>query len=248
MNLENTVKDQMASPLCCFRNPLPWFALLAPLLISAGFLVFGFSSILLTTTTVFIFSTIYFTIFSKHKPVAAEKLVQEEVLGSEQESSPQMEDVVSEPQPDSETITQQKEAQEEGMSQIGDHLVTLSDSLSESECLYHLSTSEESEVDWPFHDNVDQSPDYSDGSISDEESLIEIALPSGQYVGHKEELPKVNNKKQQKLPDFSAESIFQQHCLMELLSEINEMNEEENLIEIDISMGSIKCSRFEIEA
>ncbi|KAK7837768.1 hypothetical protein CFP56_020815 [Quercus suber] len=122
--------------------------------------------------------------------------------------------------------------------------------ITESECLYHLSTSEESEVEWSFHDNVDdQSPDYSDGSISDEESLIEIALPSGQYVGHKEELPNVNNHKQQiKLPDFSPESIFQQHCLMELISEINEMNEEENLIEIDISMGSIKCSRFEIEA
>jgi hypothetical protein len=35
---------------------------------------------------------------------------------------------------------------------------------------------------------------------------------------------------------------------MELLAELNEMNEEENLIEIDISMGSIKCPRFEIEA
>ncbi|KAL0008825.1 hypothetical protein SO802_010327 [Lithocarpus litseifolius] len=239
MNLENTVKDHMASPLCCFRNPLPWFAVLAPLLISAAILVFGFSSILLTST-VLIFSTIYFT-FSKHKPAAAEKLVQEKV---------QMEDVKPEPQPHSETITLKKEAQEEGNSQIDDHLVTSFDSLSESECLYHLSTSEESEVEWPFHDNVDdQSPDYSDGSISDEESLIEIALPSGQYVGHKEELPKVNNYKQQiKLPDFSPESIFQQRCLMELISEINEMNEEENLIEIDISMGSIKCSRFEIEA
>jgi hypothetical protein len=35
---------------------------------------------------------------------------------------------------------------------------------------------------------------------------------------------------------------------MDLLSEFNEVIEEENLIEIDISMGSIKYSRFEIKA
>ncbi|KAL5076112.1 hypothetical protein RYX36_015096 [Vicia faba] len=68
-----------------------------------------------------------------------------------------------------------------------------------------------------------------DGSISDEESLIEISLPSGHLMDkHKQE--------------------FNQQRLMELLAEFNDMFEEENLIEIDISMGSIKCSRFEIEA
>jgi hypothetical protein len=67
-----------------------------------------------------------------------------------------------------------------------------------------------------------------DGSISDEESLIEISLPSGHLLDqHKQD--------------------FNQQSLMELLAEFNEMYEEENLIEIDISIGSIKCSRFEIE-
>lgn len=76
---------------------------------------------------------------------------------------------------------------------------------------------------------VDNYDSYSnlDGSISDEESLIEISLPSGHLMDkHKQE--------------------FNQQRLMELLAEFNEMFEEENLIEIDISMGSIKCSRFEI--
>ncbi|KAB1208726.1 hypothetical protein CJ030_MR6G003667 [Morella rubra] len=235
----------MASPFCCFRNPLPWFAVLAPLLISTGFWGFGFSSVLLTST-VLVLSTVHCA-FSKHKPVVA--VSREEVLGSEEaESSPQMEGVVSEPHPESETKTQEEEAQDGLSHEIHDHLVTSLYSLSENtECLYRLSTSEESEVDWPFRENVDQSPDYSDGSISDEESLIEIALPSGHYVSNQEEKPKVN--KQQKVPDFSAESIFQPRYLLDqILSEINEMNEEENLIEIDISMGSIKCSRFEIEA
>ncbi|CAJ2668328.1 unnamed protein product [Trifolium pratense] len=67
-----------------------------------------------------------------------------------------------------------------------------------------------------------------DGSISDEESLIEISLPSGHLMDqHKQE--------------------FNQQSLMEFLAEFNEMYEEENLIEIDISIGSIKYSRFEIE-
>ncbi|KAG7989884.1 hypothetical protein I3843_03G259600 [Carya illinoinensis] len=244
MNLKNTVKDQMASPLCGFRIPLPWFAsTLAPLLISAGFLGFGFSSLLLIST-VWALPFVYFT-FSKHRPVV-EAESQEEVFGSDQASSTQMEDVMSELEPaESETQTQKREAQESA-SEIYEQYA-----LSESECLYHLSTSEGSEVEWPFREDVDQiSLDYSDGSISDEESLIEIALPSGQYVGHNEDQKTKDNKQQIKVSDFSQESIFQPHtyCLMELLSEINEMNEEDNMIEIDISMGSIKCSRFEIEA
>ncbi|WRX29459.1 hypothetical protein QQP08_021946 [Theobroma cacao] len=51
------------------------------------------------------------------------------------------------------------------------------------------------------------------------------------------------------LPPILPESIFkQQQDLVDFLAEINEVNEEENLIEIDISIGSIKCPRFEIEA
>lgn len=87
---------------------------------------------------------------------------------------------------------------------------------------------EEEASDIGVVDNYDSYSDL-DGSISDEESLIEISLPSGHLM----------DKHKQK---------FNQQSLMELLAEFNEMFEEENLIEIDISMGSIKCSRFEIEA
>nr|XP_004502190.3 uncharacterized protein LOC101500977 [Cicer arietinum] len=77
----------------------------------------------------------------------------------------------------------------------------------------------------------------SDDSISDEESLIEIALPSGHFMDQQ-------NKKELSYD----QSLFDQQSLMEFLAEFNEMFEEENLIEIDISMGSIKqCSRFEIQ-
>jgi len=102
-----------------------------------------------------------------------------------------------------------------------------------------LSTSEGSEID--------HSHDYSDGSISDEDSLIEIALPSGNYVNMQKDESDYYSL-QQKKKELFGDALFSQQSLMELLSELNEVNEEENFIEIDISMGSIKYSRFEIEA
>uniref|UniRef100_A0A5B6YL57 Putative myelin transcription factor 1-like protein n=1 Tax=Davidia involucrata TaxID=16924 RepID=A0A5B6YL57_DAVIN len=237
----------MASSMCFFRNPLPWIAILVPIFVCAGFSGYGLLSILFFTALVLILSSIFFT-FSKQKPVLVEKSVKdEEALSQNQECLAQVEQVVSELEPERETKTQQKETQEGGADQIHDYLVKSPHSFSESESIDHSSTSDDSEVDWPYSGNVVQSPDCSDDSISDEESLIEIALPSGHYVGPKEDEPKSNLLK--KFPDFSStESLLRQPSLMELFAEINEMNEEENLIEIDISMGSIKCSRFEIEA
>ncbi|RVW95074.1 hypothetical protein CK203_025663 [Vitis vinifera] len=185
----------------------------------------------------------------KEEEKVEEEEEEEEVLRSDHhESLPHMEEVASRTQTETDTITQRDEAQESGMShQMNEYIDESPDSLSKTESLDQSSTSDESEVEWPFPDNAGQSPECSDGSISDEDSLIEIALLSGHYVDPKQEDPKFNSQK--KLPDFTPDSIFQQHStLMELLAEMNEMNEEENLIEIDISMGSIKCSRFEIEA
>ncbi|KAJ9687025.1 hypothetical protein PVL29_015759 [Vitis rotundifolia] len=255
MVLNHRVEDQMASSLCFLRNPLPWVAALVPVLIFAGFLGFGVLSILITSSAL-ILSTVLFT-FSKQRPVVEEESLkeeekveeEEEVLRSDHhESLPHMEEVVSRTQTETDTITRRDEAQESGMShQMNEYIDESPDSLSKTESLDQSSTSDESEVEWPFPDNAGQSPECSDGSISDEDSLIEIALLSGHYVDPKQEDPKFNSQK--KLPDFTPDSIFQQHStLMEVLAEMNEVNEEENLIEIDISMGSIKCSRFEIEA
>ncbi|KAJ0051773.1 hypothetical protein Pint_01839 [Pistacia integerrima] len=226
----------MASPFCFFKKPLiSWVAVLVLSPVFAGFFSFGFLSSVLLTAIVLIISTVFFT-FTKQKPASVvNNSVTEEAIP---ESTDDLQDDVS-------MKKSENEEEQEGESiehQIHHEYSNRSspDLLSESESFNHLSTSEDSEVDWPFQDIVYQSPDCSDGSISDEESLIEIALPSGHYVGHKEEV----------VPKFSSlqQSILKQHSLMELLAEINDMNEEDNLIEIDISMGSIKCSRFEIEA
>ena len=137
-----------------------------------------------------------------------------------------------------ETITQQKEAHEAEVGQID--LVGSFDSFLESETTDQSSTTDEDS-------EVGQIPNWSDNSISDEEGLIEIALLNGYHVhGLEEEEPKSNL--QQKFPEFSPKMIVRQHGPEEMLGESNEMNEEDNLIEIDISMGSIKCSRFENES
>ena len=61
--------------------------------------------------------------------------------------------------------------------------------------------------------------------------------------------PRAPAKKKMAADLFPRQCMFKQRSLMELLAEINEIIiEEDNLIEIDISIGSIKCSRFEIEA
>lgn len=78
-----------------------------------------------------------------------------------------------------------------------------------------------------------------DGAIPDDESLIELSLPSGHYVGHHYTSNKNNLCLHNKVQDFP---------LFDLLTELNDFIEEDNLIEIDISIGSIKYSRFEIKA
>ncbi|KAF8410864.1 hypothetical protein HHK36_003401 [Tetracentron sinense] len=177
---------------------------------------FGFSSIPFTFTTL-ILSTVLLITFTKQRPILKEKA---------KENLQEMEVL-------RQKISLQNEAAKQencGVGQIDNFLVR--------------STNEDSEVEWPFPRNVGQTSEYSDDSISDDDSLIEIALPSGHYVCPREEQ---KLKSRPNCPEFLPESIFPQQGLMELLAEINEMNEEENLIEIDISIGSIKCSRCSVE-
>ncbi|CAL0335088.1 unnamed protein product [Lupinus luteus] len=83
--------------------------------------------------------------------------------------------------------------------------------------------------------------DYDD---EEEDSLIEIELPRSLFYDLPEE-PKQTSES--KLPDFLPGSIFKEQGLMELLDEINEMNEDENLIEIDISLGSTNGQDYRLK-
>ncbi|XAR68254.1 hypothetical protein NMG60_11003323 [Bertholletia excelsa] len=223
----------MAFSWCFFGYPLPWIAVLVPVLAYFAFLNCGFLPSIFTASFS-ILSSILFTTSSRHKPASQQPSDQDHV---DQDGSPghdQVEEVVSEPELYPKQLSKEAE-------------VRLGDAFSESESnidRHSSTTDQDSEADWSCG-NLGQSPEDSsdDYSLSDEEGLIEIALPDGNYV--KEEA-KANL--QQKVPDVPSEPILEKQGLIEFLAEINDINEEDNLIEIDISMGSIKCSRFEFEA
>ncbi|XP_026660635.2 uncharacterized protein LOC103707640 [Phoenix dactylifera] len=100
--------------------------------------------------------------------------------------------------------------------------------------------------DEPLPKNSHQLKEFSEGSISDDDNLIEIEIPHGNYVVTEESNSQLKPELRGGfLLDFLPETVCRQHGLMELLSEINE---EDNLIEIDIARGSIKCSRVGIKA
>ncbi|WCJ37378.1 hypothetical protein M5689_018523 [Euphorbia peplus] len=222
-------------PYCLLKSPLPWMFLVLGL--SGIFFGYGFSSIILTS--ILTLSNLIFN-FSKHKQTSPppEKLVPQNDHQESSNSTSKLQALVEEENEKSENEHNDQNKEDEdgdGQSKI---------MVSESESQGRSSTSEDSEADY-WQGNIFGS---SDGSISDEDSLIEISLPSGVYIDHYNEELKEEKKKKLE-DDFTTESFFkQQMSLVELLADLNEMNEEDNLIEIDLSMGSIKCPRFEIHA
>ncbi|GJY64532.1 hypothetical protein Tco_0465992 [Tanacetum coccineum] len=105
------------------------------------------------------------------------------------------------------------------------------ESCSESEVIDQFSSTSEEDSDferWQFSGENRRSFDCSDGSISDEESLIEIALPGGHYVGYKDFRDEEKEERKLSCRKRSPESVLWWP----------EMNEEENMIEIDISVGT----------
>ncbi|KAK9152396.1 hypothetical protein Syun_010705 [Stephania yunnanensis] len=79
----------------------------------------------------------------------------------------------------------------------------------ESESMDLSSTSEDSDADWPFPNNMDRIPECSCDSISDDddENLIEIPLSSDDYIfGIKEEQQKL--KSQLSLSQLSSDHVF----------------------------------------
>ena len=93
----------------------------------------------------------------------------------------------------------------------------------------------------------DEEEGTEEGSMSDEadddddESLIEISLVDGHYVGGAEqaEQRRAYNYKKDLLAEFLPDLLLDRRDFFDMLSEISE---EDSLIEIDIARGSIKCS------
>ncbi|RDY03591.1 hypothetical protein CR513_12788, partial [Mucuna pruriens] len=197
-----------------------WMAPLAHLLLFSNYKLVGykFFSLLFTSLAVLLSTVLY---LSKHKVVPGDKLGKGNGLSLSSTSEKRRhgrESIAPTPMHKSETVTQAKENDDD-----------------DSEVL--LSTFEDYEIDHTL--------ECLDGTISDEDSLIEISLPSGCLLGRQKEESKYNNcSLQQKKRELSAETLFNKQSLMEFLAVLNEMNEEENFIEIDIALGSIKYPRL----
>jgi hypothetical protein len=78
----------------------------------------------------------------------------------------------------------------------------------------------------------------------DDESLIEISLVDGHYVGVGQG-EQCASKEKDLLAEFLPDLVLDKRDFIDILSEISE---EDSLIEIDITRGSIKCSNLGIKA
>ncbi|KAK4575767.1 hypothetical protein RGQ29_026644 [Quercus rubra] len=239
MKMEKPAENQICSSMWFSRTSLLCVAVLVP--VFAYFLSFGFYPSLVTIP-ILVLSTLFVIAFRKKNVILDENPVQDEghicdqkhLLGKEVGQT-------QTPQPLLETAIQPEVTQQNEVGVMHEYKVeSPPDTLfpSDSESSNDSLIGENFEVNLMCSNHMDQDLAISDGSVSDEDddSLIEISLPGSKSGGLDEE-PK--QKAQSNLPDLLPESIFQQQGLMELLAEINEMNEEENLIEIDLSMGSI---------
>lgn len=82
-------------------------------------------------------------------------------------------------------------------------------------------------------------------SDDDDESLIEISLVDGHYVGQEEQCPSWKKGQNLLLADLLPDLMLDKRDFMDIYTEIGE---EDNMIEIDIARGSIKCTNVGIKA
>lgn len=243
MNMRKIAENQICSSMYFSRTSLLCVAVLVPSLVFAYFVSFGFSPTSLVTIPILVLSTLFVVTLSKKKVILDENPVQDEGLICDQKDllgNKVGQTQTQTPQPLLETAIQPEVAQENEVGVMHEYKVESPPDTpfpSDSESSNDSLIGESFEVNLMCSNHMEQNLASSDGSVSDEDddSLIEICLPGSKSGGLDEE-PK--QKAQSNLPDLLPESIFQQQGLMELLAEINEMNEEENLIEIDLSMGS----------
>uniref|UniRef100_A0ACD5Y593 Uncharacterized protein n=1 Tax=Avena sativa TaxID=4498 RepID=A0ACD5Y593_AVESA len=133
------------------------------------------------------------------------------------------------------------EEEEEAVHHTDKSAVTQDDEVSgEEEEAGSLSGSSDFQVSEEWTDEVSVSDDD-----DDDESLIEISLIDGHYVGQEEKYPSWKKEQQDLLAGFLPDLMLDKRDFMDIYSEIGE---EDNMIEIDITRGSIKCTNVGIKA
>ncbi|XP_009626621.1 uncharacterized protein [Nicotiana tomentosiformis] len=166
----------MSSSMSLLRNSIPLISILVPpYLLFASFSGYGVLSISITTS-VLIVSTLAFT-FSKQRHCLQKKSVQEK---EEQEAVPnsqleeqtsQVEQIVSDQQPQNANFGQVEEVLAVQKTELENGVAQIHDLYSEGSSLgRHSSSSEDSDIDWPFSDISD---------VYEEDNLIEIDISIG---------------------------------------------------------------------
>lgn len=202
----------MACCLYFFQCSRSWLALLVPIL--ASLLSSGHVAFLIPITFIFL-STAFLLTFTKRKQsIPSNSLLKE----AEHEA------LLSPDQEKHHQPTLQENSTETRKVRGDDKLEVLlmasHDLYSESESMDRFSSTSSED----HSSDIEQRLDCSD---DDEESLFEIEIPTGEFFVCPEK-------------DLRWRSV--KSCHQEFRKEFwAEMNEEDNMIEIDIMMGSIKC-------
>lgn len=244
-------KQQICHNLCCyFASFFPIILVLVLLFSISFFFSVSESSPSLLTLLIALLSTLFLVTLAKKKGSLHENLVQDNQQNLELQ--PSLGDVTVQ---QNETSERQAEAHSESSFSLDCESRNIMDTsfVLSAEKYYEQKADPQSDTSLPsdsesttsstmdeesikIHHNTDQNLDISDSLVFDydvdeeeEDGLIEIKLPNNYFL------------------EFLPESIFKQQGLTELWAEINEMNEDENLIEIDISKGSTKHQDLRLE-
>ncbi|BAT80595.1 uncharacterized protein HKW66_Vig0253130 [Vigna angularis] len=248
MIMVKVTKQQICHKLCSNFGSLLSPIVLVLVLLFSIFIFFSVSesSPSLLTLLIVLLSTTFLVTMTKKKGSLHENLVQDNQ--KKLEIQPSLEDITTQ---QNETCQSQVQAQSEssfpldcesrnitdkGFEVSVEKYEQQADPKSDTESNSSSTMSgESSEIHHSRNQNLDISDNlaiYSDDCDDydeEEDGLIEIKLPNNHFS------------------EFRPECFFKQQRFTELLEEIDEMNEDENLIEIDISKGSSKHQDLRLE-
>ncbi|KAG2678241.1 hypothetical protein I3760_12G134500 [Carya illinoinensis] len=240
LDMGKTSENRICSSLCFSRTSGLCIAVLVLSLVITFHVSFGLSPFLLSIP-ILVLSTMFIVTFKKKRVILDDNPMQDEDLICDQKilHGKEVRDTLHEPLLETASQIEATRQQENGlMQEYQDE--SLPDILfsSDSESSNDSIIGENFDLKLMSSNYMEQDEAISDVSVSDEDddSLIEISLPGSKSGGLDHEEPK-QKPQYSNIHDLLPDSIFQQQSLMELLTEINEMNEEENLIEIDLSKG-----------
>ncbi|XP_028768704.1 uncharacterized protein LOC114726283 [Neltuma alba] len=249
MEKEGNIPQQSHSSLCSCLGSLVLSTILVLFFLFSLFLFFPLSESswpVLLTIPIVLLSTLFLVVtLRKNKGSEDERLAQEEMqkeelrtelaLINEQEAESQSDSSFP-----SDSESTNGSAMDEKFEQNAENTSLPSDAETES---INGETDESLELDQNSTGVLgiyESLASDNEGEEDDDDDLIEINLPSSHFLSKE-----LSQRLESKLPDFLPEAMFKEEGLMELLAEINEMNEDENLIEIDISMGSSNTATYQ---